>query len=190
MKKKLLIFGAVLLCLPISYLAFVHSLMTKAAQQEPPNDIAHVIVLGAKLNGDVMSLSLYYRVREALHYLEDNPKAKVIVSGGQGEGEWITEASAMATYFIENGIEENRIILEELSTTTFENFKFSRGKIGEEIKEVVVVTNDFHLYRAMVIARRQGFEPYPLAAETPRVVREKLWTREYVAILKTWIFDR
>lgn len=187
--KKMLIIGVVFLLLPIGYFAIAHSFMVKAANQTPPNDIGHVIVLGAKLNGDVMSLSLYYRVQEALKYLEANGETKVIVSGGQGPNEWITEAEAMATYFIDNGIAEERIILEDQSTTTYENFKFSRLKLGEDIKEIVVVTNDFHLYRSMVIARRQGFDPYPLAAETPLVVRGKLWLREYVAILKTWIFD-
>jgi uncharacterized SAM-binding protein YcdF (DUF218 family) len=187
--KKLLIIGAVLLLILLSYIAIVHTLMTKAARQEPPKEVGHLIVLGAKLNGDVMSLSLYYRVREALQYLQENPETKVVVSGGQGPDEWITEAEAMANYFIENGIAKERIILEDLSTTTLENISFSREILGVDIKEVVIVTNDFHLYRSMVIARRQGFEPFPLAAETPRIVREKLWTREYIAILKTWLFD-
>lgn len=188
-KRKFLLIGAFCLLLPILYITIVHQLMVHTAKQVPPNNIDHVIVLGAKLNGDVMSLSLYYRVQKALSYLEENENATVIVAGGQGEGEWITEASAMAQYFIKNGISEDRIILEELSTNTNENFKFSREIIGEEIKELVVVTNDFHLYRSLVIAKRQGFEPYPLAAETPWVVKGKLWSREYVAILKTWLFD-
>lgn len=186
---KYLIIIAVALLVPIIYTITIHSLMQKAINQSPPNEISHMIVLGAKLNGDVMSLSLLYRVREALEYLEDNPDTKVIVSGGQGEDEWITEAEAMARYFIENGIAEARIISEDKSTTTNENFRFSRELIAEEFKEIVVVTNDFHLYRSMVIASRHDFVPYPLAAETPWVVKGKLWAREYVAILKTWIFD-
>ncbi|MCT8137220.1 YdcF family protein [Anaerobacillus sp. CMMVII] len=190
MKKIIFVAMVIIIVLAVIYVAIVHSLMANAAKQEPPEGVDYVIVLGAKLNGDVMSLSLYYRVREALQYLERNEQAKVIVSGGQGEGEWITEAKAMARYFIDHGIDEKRIILEDLSTTTFENFKFSREVIGEDIKEIIVVTNDFHLYRSMVIARRQGFIPYPLGAETPLIVRGKLWVREYAAVLKTWVFDR
>lgn len=186
---KYLIIIAVALLVPIIYTIAVHSLMQKAINQSSPSGISHMIVLGAKLNGDVMSLSLFYRVREALEYLEANPDTKVIVSGGQGEDEWITEAEAMARYFIENGIAEARIISEDKSTTTNENFRFSRELVAEEVKEIVVVTNDFHLYRSMVIASRNDFVPYPLAAETPWVVKGKLWAREYVAILKTWIFD-
>ena len=187
--KKIIIALIVLIPILIVYVAYVHSLLVSAAKQEPPPNVGHIIVLGAKLNGDVMSLSLYYRVREALQYLEANPETKVIVSGGQGEDEWITEAEAMANYFLENGISDERIILEEASTNTYENFLFSREVVGDEVKELVVVTNDFHLYRAKVIARRQGFEPYSLAAETPFVVRGKLWIREYLAVMKTWLFD-
>lgn len=180
---------AIPLFLVVLYIIIVHSLLVKTMNETPPNGIDHLIVLGAKLNGDVMSLSLYYRVREALDYLEANSETKVIVSGGQGEDEWITEAEAMARFFIENGIAEDRIIKEEASTTTFENIKFSRDLLGEEIDELVIVTNDFHLYRSKIIAERQGFKAYPLAAETPFVVKGKLWIREYIAVLKTWLFD-
>lgn len=187
--KKYKIAAVIVLVFPIVYIVLVHLLISKTAEQEPPSDVDYMIVLGAKLNGDVMSLSLYYRVREALEYLEANPKTKVIVSGGQGDGETITEAQAMLNYFSENGIDRKRIIMEEKSTSTYENFRFSRELLGEDVKEVVVVTNDFHLYRSLVIAKRQGFEPYPLAAQTPWVVKGKLWGREYAAVLKTWIFD-
>ncbi|RXI98683.1 YdcF family protein [Anaerobacillus alkaliphilus] len=188
--KKYLIIGTVFLLVPIFYVITMHSLMVHTAKQVPPKDVDHVMVLGAKLNGDVMSLSLYYRMLTALTYLQENDGAKVIVSGGQGEGEWISEAEAMARYLVEQGIAQERIILEDVSTNTFENFTFSREILGEEVKEIVVVTNDFHLFRSTIIAKRLGFEPYPLAAETPWVVKGKLWTREYLAIIKTWVFDR
>ncbi len=188
--KKYILIASILLLIPIFYVVIMHSLMVHTAKKTPPEDVGYLIVLGAKLNGDVMSLSLYYRVIEALNYLKDNEDTKVIVSGGQGEGEWISEAEAMARYFREEGIANERIIIEDLSTTTFENFSFSRDILGNEVKEVVVVTNDFHLFRSLVIARRLGFEPYPLAAETPWIVRGKLWAREYIAIIKTWVFDR
>ncbi len=188
LKKYVRIF-AIFLGLIIAYIAVVHSLMSNAAKQSPPSGISHVIVLGAKLNGDALSLSLYYRVQAAMEYLEANEAAKVIVSGGQGPGESITEAEAMSNFFIKNGIAENRIIREDLSTSTFENFKFSREIVGEEIKEIVVVTNDFHMYRSLVIAKRQGFKPYSLAAPTPLIVKGKLLIREYLAILKTAIID-
>lgn len=189
MIKKLFVSAALIGGILLVYLITVHSLITSTIKKETPEDVSHVIVLGAKLNGDVMSLSLYYRVREALTYLQNNPEAKVIVAGGQGEGEFITEAEAMARYFIENGIEKERIIKEDRSTTTLENFAYSRELVGDEVEEIIVVTNDFHLYRSITIAKRYDFIPYPLAAETPSVVKTKLWLREYVAVMKTWLFD-
>ncbi|MCD8502871.1 MAG: YdcF family protein [Bacillaceae bacterium] len=126
------------------YLVTAHSLIVRTMNMDTPGEIDHMIVLGAKVNGDVMSLSLYYRVREALQYLQENENTKVIVAGGQGKGEWITEAEAMASYFIKNDISEDRIIKEERSTTTLENIAFSRELIGEDVKELVIVTNDYH----------------------------------------------
>lgn len=189
MKKMFAKIAIILTVLLVIYLIIVHSLIVRTMNMETPDQIGHVIVLGAKVNGDVMSLSLYYRVREALQYLQNNPNTKVIVAGGQGEGEWITEAEAMANYFLTNGISEERIIMEDRSTTTLENFAYSREIIGEDVKELVIVTNDYHLYRSTVIAKRYDFKPYPLSAETPRISKPKSWTREYLAVLKTWLFD-
>ncbi len=190
MKSNLYFKIALLMAGMISiYLVTAHSLIVRTMNMDTPGQIDHMIVLGAKVNGDVMSLSLYYRVREALQYLQENENTKVIVAGGQGKGEWITEAEAMASYFIKNDISEDRIIKEERSTTTLENIAFSRELIGEDVKELVIVTNDYHLYRASVIAKRYDFEPYPLAAETPRVTKTKAWLREFLAILKTLLLD-
>ncbi|NSL50665.1 YdcF family protein [Bacillus sp. P2(2020)] len=136
-----------------------------------------------------MSLSLYNRVSKALEYLKENPTSKVVVSGGQGKGEAITEAEAMAQFFYENGIERDRIIKEEKSTTTFENIKFSKEFLNGE-KEVIIVSNDFHLYRASMIAKRLGLKPYTLSAETPAIVKTQLWIREYIAVLKSLLFDK
>jgi uncharacterized SAM-binding protein YcdF (DUF218 family) len=189
MKKlwgKLLV---ILVVIGIGYIVSVHTLMTSVGKEPPPEGVPYIIVLGARLHGEDMSLALYYRVQKALEYLKRNPESNVVVSGGQGPGEDITEAEAMARFFRENGIENERILLEDRSTSTLENLKYSRELLGPEVEEVVIVSNDFHLFRAVLIAKRQGFEPHTLAAETPRIVRAKLWIREYVAVLKTALLD-
>lgn len=173
----------------LSYVVSVHMLISSIGEEQPPEGVDFMIVLGARLHGEDMSLALYYRVQAALEYLKSNPETKVVVSGGQGPGEDITEAEAMARFFRENGIEDERILMEDRSTSTLENLKFSKELLGSEVDKVVIVSNDFHLFRAVLIANRQGFEPYTLAAETPRIVREKLWLREYVAVLKTALLD-
>lgn len=180
---------AIPIFLIILYVVIVHMAISSTAKKEPPPNIKYLIVLGAQVKGEKLSLSLYNRVVKALEYLKENPTSKVIVSGGQGEGEDITEAEAMARFLSENGIETERIIKEEQSTTTFENIKFSKEFLNGE-KEVIIVSNDFHLYRACIIAKRLGLKPYSLSAETPAKVRTELWIREYIAVAKTLLFDR
>lgn len=189
MKKVWGKFLVLVLVVGIGYVVAAHMLITSVGKDQPPDGVDYLIVLGARLHGEDMSLALYNRVQTALEYLKSNPETNVVVSGGQGRGEDITEAEAMARFFEENGIEDERIIIEDRSTSTLENLKFSKELLGSEVDEVVIVSNDFHLFRAVLIAKRQGFEPYTLAAETPRIVREKLWLREYVAVLKTALLD-
>lgn len=156
--------------------------MTSTAKETPPDKVPHLVILGAKVNGTDMSLSLLYRANKALEYLKDNPVTKVIVTGGQGPGEDITEAEALRRFLEENGIEPERILLEDKSTSTYENLKFTKELYN--IDEAVIVSNDFHLYRAIELAENVGIKGYPLAAKTPKVVQFTLQLREYAAILK------
>ena len=87
----------------------------------------YAIILGAKVkeNG-VASLALQYRLDAAVEYLKQYPHVQVIVSGGQGKDEPMSEATFMYTYLVEAGIEENRILQEDDSTSTYENLQFSK----------------------------------------------------------------
>ncbi|MBM6617972.1 YdcF family protein [Bacillus suaedaesalsae] len=190
MKKLIKLFLSVIIIVIGLYTVTVHTLIAKTAKEVPPDDADYVIVLGARLHGEEMSLSLLYRVEAALDYLNTNPSTKVIVSGGQGPGEDITEAEAMLRFFKEKGIPEERILLEDKSTTTYENLSYSKNLI-EDSTTVIIVSNDFHLFRSTIIADRVGLEQvYTLSAKTPTVVILKLWVREYAAVLKTWLVDR
>lgn len=156
--------------------------MTETAKRTPPDHVPYLIILGAKVNGTEMSLALLYRANKALEYLKKNPTTKVVVTGGQGPGEEITEAEALQSYLLENGIESNRILIEDQSTSTYENLKFTRELYN--IREAVIVSNDFHLYRAIELAEKIGIRGFPLAAKTPEVVTFQLHIREYAALLK------
>lgn len=191
MKKKkwikwLLPFGIIF----AFYILIVHFFIYQAAKEQPPSDLDYLIVLGARVRGEQMTLALRYRVEAALKYLEENPETKVIVSGGQGPGEDITEAEAMERYFLKNGVSQERVIKEGLSTTTYENLSFSK-QFMKEGSSVAIVSNDFHLFRASIIAERLGFhEVHTLPGKTPKIAIFKLWTREYFAVAKTWLVDR
>lgn len=180
MKKFSLFCG--LLMIPVFIVSIIHIQIIKTANHTPPANIPYLIVLGAKVNGEEMSLSLLNRAKTALSYLEDNPNTKVIVSGGKGKGENVTEAEALRRFFVENHINEHRILVEDRSTSTYENLKFTKELY--DIEEAVIVSNDFHLYRATTFADKVGIKGYPLAAETPKVVKATLFIREYAAVLK------
>lgn len=189
-KKRLKAITKIALIPLLIYLIIVHSLIYQTAKQEPPKEVDYLIVLGARVKGEVMTKALLFRVEAALEYLQQNPNTKVIASGGQGPGEDITEAEAMRRYFVANGIDENRILLEDRSTTTFENLSFSKEMV-EEDASIAIVSNDFHVYRASIIGERLDFaEVHTLAGKTPAIAIFKLWSREYFAVAKTWMMDK
>lgn len=183
MKKYLPLLTLALICMV--FISSIHFQIRKTANQEPPANAPYLIVLGAKVNGKEMSLSLLNRANKALEYLYENPNTIVIATGGQGPGEDITEAKALKDYFLENGISEDRILEENLSTSTYENLKYTKDLYS--IEEAVIVSNDFHLYRSITLAKKVGIKGYPLAAETPTIVKVNLHIREYAAVIKMWI---
>ena len=113
-------------------------------------------MLGAHVDGTRLSLALLERTRRAFQYLKENPDTKAVLSGGQGEGERISEAEAMYRYLTDHGIEGKRLFLEERSTNTKENLDFSLEKIGDLNKSVGVVTNNFHVFRGVAIGKKCG----------------------------------
>jgi len=153
-------------------------------------DSEYAIILGAKVTGETPSLSLQYRIDSALEYAIKYPHVKLILSGGQGPGEDITEAEAMRRFLLKNGIEEKRLLLESASTSTYENIRFSVELIPDSAGRVTIITSDYHLARAKKIAGKLGFQTDVVVAKTPQVVEKKLKTRERVALLKTVLFKK
>ncbi len=129
----------------------------------------YIIVLGCMVNSTVPGRHLSARISRAYEYLTENPGSKAILSGGQGRGEDITEARCMFNELTARGISPDRLILEEKSTSTIENFENSRiilDAMGINIDEITVVTNDFHEYRASRFAARNNLKAYPYPAKT------------------------
>ena len=147
-----------------------------------------VVVLGAQVQGDQPSLTLKKRLDLALTYLTEHPSAEAVVSGGQGPDEQYTEASVMAKYLIDRGIDEGRILREEKASDTRENLEFSRALVeplGIDTSKVLIITSDFHLCRAKFLARKQGMEAYGLASPTwPEILRVNYLLREVFAFVK------
>ena len=132
-----------------------------------------------------MTLALLERTRRALQYLEENPGTRAVLSGGKGDGENISEAEAMYRYLTEHGIEEERLIREDRSTNTKENLDFSLKLIGSTEVSIGVVTNNFHVFRGVLIGKKCGCRDiYPVPSKY-RSWRLLIYIpREILAILK------
>ena len=156
--------------------AVISAFMLSAANSAPPPNTT-VIILGCKVRGEAPSLMLNKRIMAAYGYLSENPEAMCIVSGGQGSDELISEAECMKRVLVENGISEDRIIMEDLSTSTDENIRFSLKKMEEYgLKgSTAIVTSEFHQLRAKMIAEKYGLETYS-------------WLREWFGVTYQVIF--
>ncbi len=152
-----------------------------------------VIVLGAGIRGDRVSLPLKLRLDTAIEYSNKNPEALIVVTGGQGYQETVTEAYAMEKYLVEHGVDKSRIIKEEKATSTNENMRYSKlllDGIFDGDYEIAVVTNNFHIYRSAAIAHMEGFEAVThVHAGLQWYNLLPCYLRESLAVLKLWVFD-
>ncbi len=148
----------------------------------------YMIILGAQWKESGPSYVLQKRLEAAIFYLEQNPETIVIVSGGQGSNEPISEAEGMKTYLLQAGISSERILMEDQSTNTYENLVFSGNLIDKKSDSVVLVTNNFHVFRAVKIAEKQGYSHIEgqSAASYPAMVPNNL-LREFFGVVKDFL---
>ena len=145
------------------------------------DNIDTMIVLGAKVNGTEISNTLKLRLDKAIEYYNKHKSVNIIVSGGQGNDENITEALAMKNYLISNGVNSNNIIEENKATTTLENIIYSK-KILDNINnkgKVLIVTSDYHLFRGRLIASILGIENEGICSTSSISGRLYYMIREY-----------
>ena len=127
------------------------------------------------------------RLKSAISYLEANPDAKVIVSGGKGQNESISEAQGLAEYLMQAGIAEERILKEEASANTTQNLRFSGEFLDKKEDSVVVITNNFHVFRALHLAKKAGYENVTAqAADAYPVMLPNNLLREFFGVIKDW----
>lgn len=146
-------------------------------------DLDYVIVLGAAVKGTAPSNALTYRIEAACRYMRENPRTKAIVSGGQGPGEDISEAECMKREMVRRGIPASRLQKEDQSVSTSQNIRFSYRLIGDNHARVGIVSSNFHVWRAVEIAKKQG--PYavcPIAAAYPSLLLPHYVVREFLTV--------
>ena len=155
-------------------------------QPDDGEDVPFIVVLGAGLNGTEPSLILKHRLDKAIEMSEANPDAKLILCGGLGAGDTITEAEAMRRYLVRNGIDEEKLILEDASRDTAENIRNAKAIMdsldGGGSHKAYIVTCSFHMMRSKLLAEKYGIEPYAAPVKT-RPQEYHYYIREYFSVL-------
>lgn len=151
-----------------------------------------VIVLGAGVNGDQPSRSLFERLMATQAYLETYPDAIAVLSGGKGDGENISEALCMYQWLTERGVAPERLRMEDKATSTEENLRYSLELIEQEFgvrpKEAAVVSSSYHLARASLLAEDEGLRMLGVPAATANPFYYcQMFLREIVAVWYTWV---
>ncbi|MCL2183218.1 MAG: YdcF family protein [Chitinispirillia bacterium] len=148
-----------------------------------------VIVLGTAIRGEQVSRSLAKRLDKAFEYYGKNPGALITVCGGQGFQEDIAEALAMERYLVAKGVPPEHIIKEDKSTSTYENLSFARDALKPHFPQgfsCVIVTSNFHIYRASRLARYAGIPANHIGAPTVWYTIPVNYLREMLAVAKMW----
>lgn len=151
-------------------------------------NLGYLIVLGAQMKENGPSVALARRLDLAAAYLMENPDTVCVVSGGRGSNEPISEAEGMSAYLVKKGIDPARIVLEEQSHNTLQNLVNSRRLIPEGETKVGVVTNRFHVYRSVQLAKKQGFpQAVGMGAAVSAYFIPNNMLREFFGVMKDWL---
>ena len=167
----------------------------RASFGTPETQVDYLVVLGAKVRQDGPSVSLWDRIYEAVSYLNAHPDTIAIVSGGQGEDEPITEAKSMHDELVKLGISEDRIWMEYKATSTDENLRYSldliEEKTGRRPQTLGVLSSEYHLFRASLMAKKLGIEFVGVPAKTTKITQLiNHAMREVAGVWHFYIFGR
>ena len=183
--KSFCVAGMCLVIFLSMFLAFFGVSDTSAYKEDA------VIVLGTSVHGKKVSNTLKHRLDKTVDYHKKNPEALIVVTGGKGVQEDVTEAYAMEKYLIEKGVNPDKIIKEEKAASTSENMKFSKEILDNRLDgnySVAVITNAFHIYRGAEFAQRAEIENITtLHADLEWYSVLPCYLRECFAVVKMWI---
>lgn len=189
-----IVFTVCLIC-GLALFSFTEYKIIRASVGTPEPTADYVVVLGAKVRESGPSVSLWDRIHAAAAYLQAHPDTVAIVSGGQGEDEPMTEAQCMRDELVNLGIPENRIWMEDKATSTDENMRFSLDLIEEKTgirpETLAVLSSEYHLYRASLMAKKLGiaFEGVPAKTSVlSQLINHAM--REVAGVWHFYIFGR
>lgn len=182
---------AVILLLGVLYCLVLSCCMIYHAHKKPKEQPKAMIVLGCKVRGTVPSLMLSRRIKAAYEVLQENPDMIVLVSGGKGSDEEITEAQCMYNELTRLGIAPERIIMEDQSKSTSENLRFCRKILDAQgiHGPLYLATDSYHEMRAQILAGIENLPPcYPVTPYTSWYLLPTYWVREWFGIAHAIVF--
>lgn len=157
---------------------------------DTPKTEQPVVVLGCQVRNGGPSLMLRRRLDAAYAYLKEHPDVPVVVCGGQGPDEAISEAQCMYEYLTAKGIAPERIYQEDTSTSTYENLRNAREILQEKElgSSVTIVTDGFHQLRASMIAGKLDLKTDHVSAKTSWYLVPTYWVREWLGVCYQFVF--
>ena len=177
-----------LLCAAFALLpAFMLFLVLYGRRDTASYDEDVLLVLGAGIDGEAVTPQLERRLEAAYAYHLRNPDALLVVSGGQGEGETISEALAMERWLTARGVPSARILREERSASTYENLANTKALLEQRFSHpyrVALVTSDYHVYRAARLAAAAGLDAVHLHADAEWYALPARCLRECAAVVQ------
>lgn len=172
-----------LLCAGIALLIGLECLVISEMNATAPPGLDYIVVLGASVYQDGPSPGLMRRINAVMKCLDDHPDAVIIASGGQGKNEPVSEAQCIRDELVRLGVDPGRILLEDQSTSTLENIAFSKRLIDSDDASVGIVTNNYHMWRSLRLARRAGLQNvYGIASEYTGPTLIHFMLREAISI--------
>lgn len=174
-----------ILALSVAVVLIIEGFVLTGFFTKEEENLDYIIVLGAQVYQDRPSKVLQYRLDKTIEYMEKNPNTICIVTGGKGTNEPFAEAYGMSKYLIEHGIDEQKIILEDQANNTIQNIQFSMKLMDYEHAKVGILTNQFHLYRGMQLAKKQGIKNvYGIPADSMLGYLPNNMFREFFGVTK------
>lgn len=182
---------AIILAIVLAAMALTSLPILLGVESQPDTACDYLIVLGAGVDGNTPSPILQDRINAAYDYLTKHPNTVCIVTGGKGDDENLSEAQCMYNHLTEMGIDGQRIWMEDQATSTVENFRYSielmQAKTGSIPESVGVLSNEFHLFRASLMAEDNGLEPIFIAAPTSKTGSRIYYTVREIFVLWNYL---
>lgn len=177
-----------LFLLMLAVFLFTEGCIISGFSKNTDKELDYIVVLGAQLKTTGPSRVLQYRLDTAYEYLTAHPDTKVIVSGGQGSNEPASEAQGMYDYLVKRGIEPDRIVLEDKSVNTEQNIRFSKEFLQADADKVGIVSNNFHVFRAVKLAKAAGYRNVVgIAAPATAFYLPNNMLREFFGVVKDFL---